>query len=582
MAAVISRFLIPGVHHGTCKPQWPTYFPELVIRSFAVNTTARIHSLKKGGSKRQELMSIWWWIGLAAIALIGLCIWGNWGDLERRRAVWSEAKSYEPPNIHGKAEFPNDEKLMAKRFEPVGIPVGISQESGRTIFHRESTPILTIGKNGSLKSTSAIQAALLSPSLGKYSVIILDTTGEHTTVCAEYRSRFGPVDIINPCEIFTKELKRWVPFSRWNPIGPHWLDPKSPLFSSRAGAVAAPIFPHVEGHNRYFYDSPRNALKTLCMVQAKYGKPGQCNLPFIAREIINGPGGIFGYARHMLPLIDDGFLRSQLQRFAAANAESAKSIMEFMETAVTEMDFLNDHAVANCLGGESDVTFSMCKQKVRTIFVVLPLEVLAGGLGKLLKLTLSCINNELMREDGTGPVPTLVIADELYALLQGQVDSGLDVTWSASRKYNFQLWACIHDLSQLKDLFPKTYETFINNAGAQQWLSASDVSGSEYLSKLLGDREVYGFSKSLNLHVGTDYSDAPTDQDLRKLGITHNNSQHSRRLLLPAEIRQDLGPREQILVLEGLPPIRAGKRPYFEDNAMLRRAQPNPFFRGDK
>jgi type IV secretion system protein VirD4 len=502
-----------------------------------------------------------------------------WRGEQRRRAIMEEIAAYDPANIHGNASFGNDAALEAKKyFEPEGIPVGDSQESGRTIYFKARTPLLTIGKNGSGKSTNSIQRALLSPSMGKYSVILLDTTGEHSAVCMDYRSQFGPVDIINPCDVFPEELKPYKR-SRWNPIGPHWLCPASPMLSSRAGAVAAPIFPRIEGNNRYFYDSPRNALKAICMAQAKFGKPGECNLPFIAREIINGQGGIFAYARYMVPRIDDPFIRSQLLRFSDENAEKVKSIVEFMETAVTEMDCFNDEAVADCLGGPSDVTFGMCKEQVRTISIVLPLEVLSGGLAKLLKLTLSCIIGELMRKDGTGDVPVVVIADELYALLQGQADNGIDVAWSASRKYNWQLWACVHDLSQLKELFPKTYQTFINNAGVQQWLAASDLESSTYLSSLLGEKEVYGLSKSLNYSAGFDYSDAPSDDALRKLQISHNQSQHGRKLMLPFELRQQLGPREQILVLEGVPPIRAGRRAYYEVEELRRRARPNPFHR---
>jgi hypothetical protein len=66
MAAVISRLLLQRSHRYMRGPLPANCTGEPAIRPSSVNTVARIHAWKKRGSKRQELMPTWWWIGLAS------------------------------------------------------------------------------------------------------------------------------------------------------------------------------------------------------------------------------------------------------------------------------------------------------------------------------------------------------------------------------------------------------------------------------------------------------------------------------------------------------------------------------------
>jgi type IV secretion system protein VirD4 len=52
--------------------------------------------------------------------------------------------------------------------------------------------------------------------------------------------------------------------------------------------------------------------------------------------------------------------------------------------------------------------------------------------------------------------------------------------------YQVKLWTVMQDLSQIKALYPNSWETFIGNAGIIEAFGNSDATTTEYLSKRLG------------------------------------------------------------------------------------------------
>jgi type IV secretion system protein VirD4 len=53
-----------------------------------------------------------------------------------------------------------------------------------------------------------------------------------------------------------------------------------------------------------------------------------------------------------------------------------------------------------------------------------------------------------------------------------------------------KLWSVLQDLTQLQTHYPKSWETFLGNAGIIQAFGNSDVTTTEHLSKLLGTTQV--------------------------------------------------------------------------------------------
>jgi type IV secretory pathway TraG/TraD family ATPase VirD4 len=339
-------------------------------------------------------------------------------------------------------------------------------------------------------------------------------------------------------------------------MGSHWLNPNDPrTFGPRAAKIAEGCVRETDEKTAYWYSSSRELVQAFIMFYAKHGKRNERNLPHVARMISED---VFSVARWMMKKTNDPYMRARLARYAANGAEDIRSLNEVIENTRTELNFLLEQPIAETLSGESDVTFSRCKRKTVSIYVILPAEIMDG---RFLKLLFCSALGELLRNDAKGNKRTLIMADEYYTM--GIKDG--DKAFATARKFNTQLWICLQDMDQLKKLHPRNSETFINNAGVVQWLDANDLDGSEYLSRLGGDTEFYGINKSIN-------------EDMNQGGyhISDSMGQHGRRLILPHEVRE-LGPREQILRVTGVKGlIRAVRKPYWE--AGLRGARRSPFY----
>ena len=57
--------------------------------------------------------------------------------------------------------------------------------------------------------------------------------------------------------------------------------------------------------------------------------------------------------------------------------------------------------------------------------------------------------------------------------------------------YGVQVWTFLQDLGQLKQTYPKDWETFVANTDVVQAFGTTDQFTAEYLSKMAGTRTVF-------------------------------------------------------------------------------------------
>ena len=62
--------------------------------------------------------------------------------------------------------------------------------------------------------------------------------------------------------------------------------------------------------------------------------------------------------------------------------------------------------------------------------------------------------------------------------------------------YGVKLWTVLQDLSQLKAHYPKSWETFLGNAGIIEAFGNTDMTTLEYLSKRMGQSLSYQIQKN--------------------------------------------------------------------------------------
>jgi type IV secretory pathway TraG/TraD family ATPase VirD4 len=117
-------------------------------------------------------------------------------------------------------------------------------------------------------------------------------------------------------------------------------------------------------------------------------------------------------------------------------------------------------------------------------------------------------------------------------------------------------------------MFPKTYETFIQNCGITMWFGARDQTTRDYVSKLSGVCEKLAQSRGVSI-----------DPRTKEPHVSDNANMIARPLLHPFEVGQ-LAPDEMVLFSEGVlcGPVKAKRKFYFQCREYAGKYRKNPYF----
>jgi type IV secretion system protein VirD4 len=338
------------------------------------------------------------------------------------------------------------------------------------------------------------------------------------------------------------------------------LEVASPAFHAQCDKLAAGCVPD-EPHALHFSTGGRTLVSGVMAALKRHGKPEEQNLPTVARVI---SGDIIGFCRLAVRSTNDPFILQKLSRFAWADPDN-REVQDVISTARTQLAPLGNAAIADSLTG-SDFRFSDLKRKPgTTVYICLPLNMLDicdKYFRLLLETALTDLLNEGRKRKGK---PVLAIIDEM-AELGPHMKSLENAMGMAAGAAGLQLWCVLQDLSQLKGMFPQTWETFIQNCGVTTWFGARDQTTREYVSRLSGACEVLTRSRGVSFdNYGWPH-------------VSDNASQHARPLLLAHEVGQ-LAPDEMIAFVEGARcgPVKAKRKPYWR--VFRRGYRDNPYAR---
>lgn len=423
-----------------------------------------------------------------------------------------------------------------------GIPIGYSPDGRHPIFYRGAGHLLTVAAARTGKGATLLINALLS---WRGSCICIDPKAENAAVTAHRRSRFGKVFILNPFGMLPDAL-RGLTQARFNPMD--ILDPASSAFHAVCDKLASALVWDEGREGMHFTTAARVLVSGIIAALKRHGKAAEQNLPMVAR-VINGD--IIGFCKLAVQQSTDVFVIDKLSRFAYADP-SSKEVQDVISTARTQLGFVSNAAIAESLSG-SDFRFSDLKRKPgTTVYICLPLHLLDVS-DKYFRLLMETALADLLNEGQKGKgKPVLAIIDEM-AQLGPHMKSLENAMGMAAGAAGLQLWCVLQDLSQLKGMFPQTWETFIQNCGVTTWFGARDQTTRDYVSRLSGTCEVLTRSRGVSF------------DNLGWPHVSDNASQHSRPLLLPHEVGQ-LGPDEMIAFIEGVRcgPVKAKRKPYWK------------------
>lgn len=460
-----------------------------------------------------------------------------------RRKQMKAAYEFAPANVHGGARLAhNDDLRDAGLFKGKGIPIGYTPDGRHALHYGKVLHILSIASSRAGKGVFLLNALLGC----RESCICVDVKAENAAVSAHRRRRFGKVFILNPFNMLPDALKGFGN-ARINPFD--LIEVQSPSFHAQCDKLAAAnVWEEKNDNALHFTTRARMLVSGVIAALKRHGKPAEQYLPTVAR-VINGD--IVGFCRTAVQATNDPFIIQKLSSFACA-APDNREVQDVFATARSALSYLSNAAIADSLTG-SDFRFAdLAKERGTTVYICLPLNML-DICAKYFRLILETALTDLLEvgQKGKGN-RVLAIIDEM-AQLGPHMKSLENAMGMAAGAAGLQLWCVLQDLSQLKGMFPQTWETFIQNCGVTTWFGARDQTTREYVSRLSGACEVLTRSRGVSFdNYGWPH-------------VSDNASQHSRPLLLPHEVGQ-LAPDEMIAFVEGVRcgPVKAKRKPYWK------------------
>ena len=207
--------------------------------------------------------------------------------------------------------------------------------------------------------------------------------------------------------------------------------------------------------------------------------------------------------------------------------------------------------------------FEELKEKSMTIYLVLPADRL-NTFGRWLRLLVQQAITVNARNIETKPEKSvLFILDEFASL--GRLNM-VEQAFGLMAGYGIQLWAIVQDFNQLERIYDKGWQSFVANAGMINYLGSSDKMTAEYFSSLCGETTVWNINTAISRAIGSSSgqgggSASTTDTS----SDTHAASQ--RKLAYPDELMR-MAKGHQIVFIENLPPLRAAKVAWFDDEEL--------------
>lgn len=444
---------------------------------------------------------------------------------------------HETDDAHGSAHWADRRELQrAGLLGARGLYVGRWHK--KLLRLATDRHLCTLAPTRSGKGVSAIIPNLLTyPG----SMIVIDPKGEAVAIAARRRRQMGQqVYIVDPWGITAG------PVARFNPLAGMSADSKT-LFEDSA-TLAHALVPDGHGDESHWLNEARALLAGL-VLHVVTGEPAAYRHLGRVRELLAQPAALFQST--LAGMAQSQAIGGLVARAAARQMQkSPREAAGVISTAQAQTHILDAPMLVENLA-VSDFDFGALKAKPATVFIVLPADRL-GSFGRWLRLLVSQALVELIRKPGRPAVPVLFILDEFAAL--GHLEA-VETAMGLLAGYGVQLWPVLQDLSQLQDIYPHRWPTFLGNAGLVQAFGCADPVTAEFLSERLGRRTVATRGRSLG------------GASLGATGPAQYSEGHGvigRPLMTPDELMR-LPASDEVLFLPGFAPVRAEKLAYYRN-----------------
>ena len=470
------------------------------------------------------------------------------------------------PSAYGVNGWMNmDDCLENELFSGLGIPLGHikshDDQYNYQLYYQDERHLITIAPNGTGKGTCAQIPVLL-----KYDapMLVIDPKGENAAVTAKHRkvNMKHDVLILNPfntldehfaSEGFKSEETNCFESACFNPLAT--LNPDDDGFVSDVAALSESL---IDGESKdpFWTDSARELVTCLilyiCIADDYKDKKNLIEM----RRLLTEDKEKFAKTMSVIAALPFAPVAQKAKRFIEDN----KTNQSIISTAITQTSFLDDPKLAKNLSS-NDIDFTSLKEGKTTIYVILPAKLLLVY-SKWFKLVVTSALNALMSTHSQGNKRVLIMLDECPIL--GRL-SCIETAVGLARGYGIQLWTFWQDIHQLYDVYKTRAESFLANAGVQQYFTPNDMAVAEKLSKRLGDNSIftrnisYQFPGNNNSNQTLSFSESPIP------------------FLNPVNLF-GLPKEKQLLFLAGKERSILGEKiPYYECDICKERASKNPY-----
>lgn len=393
-------------------------------------------------------------------------------------------------------------------------------------------------------SRSGKTLTLLIPNLRDYpgSVVVIDPKGELARATAQARRSMGQrVFVLDPFGAARGGLAR----ASYNPFED--LAHSSPENLPADVAQLADALIIQSGKDTHWTDSAKNLLIGLILLD--HLQTGRATIRKLRATLTDQRRLMTAWTEMSLLDAYDGRLRGIGLTFLA-KAESGggdadnRELQSILSTAQEQTRPLDDIAHT---ADRSDFSFDELASQPSTVYLVLPALRIATH-ARWLRLVIYQLLASLERRPvpvnpAKGQWPLRLVLEEFASL--GYM-SALETAAGYIAGFGVQLWAVLQDLTQIQTHYPKSWETFLGNAGIINAFNIVDATTTRYLSGLLGNTTILE-SRQTRLNA----------QGMRGGDPGHDSAPRAVPLLEPAEITLHFA-REtgrQLILVPGLPPI---------------------------
>ncbi len=401
------------------------------------------------------------------------------------------------------------------------------------------------------------------PNLLEYrgSVVVLDIKQENFDLTSGWREEQGQsVYLFNP---FAEDGRT----HRWNPLAYVSQDPA--LRVSDLQAIAAMLYPDGDDKQKFWVSQARNAFLAFALYlfenfddQVDTGMPESLyQFPTLGRLLRLSSGDGTAVRDHLLALSRQPFLGGPARNaFATLLSQAEETLASILGTL---KEPLNPWVspVLDAATSANDFLLTDVRKRPMSIYVAIAPNKLAEA-----KLILNLFFSQLIHLN-TRELPQanpalrhqcLLLMDEFTAI--GRVDIiASAVAYMAG--YNLRLLPIIQSLAQLDAVYGKDVaRTLVTNHAMQILFAPREQRDANDYSEMLGYTTVRRRNRTRQRGLRRD--------------VSINESEERRALMLPQELKA-MGPRQQVLVYEGLAhPIKCTKIRYYEDPHFTARLLP--------